>query len=266
MFPTEQTADHTSLLTRHFNFQCQSLAGYEKNKHGAHVAHMKPQISALGSEIISLAHFIYRKRRSGTGKGDIMGYKCWEDESRVFIKFRSRLGFDRWIKKKNFSWIQVWGQWCCSGTWWTVWSVVFRSDLRSEISQRQRSSSKAGVGGSNPLTVMLLWVSGSQMREGEQRQESEMYWIDVYIAHIYIFNCWIIFHSSWKKERKKRACADPRKRENLHFFFFFVLLSVKKKKERLMKEQLLVAAITEVITWTNSLHRHPTAITAAING
>lgn len=63
---------------------------------------MKPQISALGSEIISLAHFIYRKRRSGTGKGDIMGYKCWEDESRVFIKFRSRLGFDRWIKKKLF--------------------------------------------------------------------------------------------------------------------------------------------------------------------
>lgn len=99
MFPTEQTADHTSLLTRHFNFQCQSLAGYEKNKHGAYVAHMKPQISALGSEIKSLAHFIYRKRRSGTGKRDIMGYKCWEDESRVFIKFRPRLGFDRWMKK-----------------------------------------------------------------------------------------------------------------------------------------------------------------------
>lgn len=55
---------------------------------------------------------------------------------------------------------------------------------------------------------MPLWVSGSQTRDGEQRQEPEIYWIDVGVDAVYLY---IQFLDSFP--------LFP----NYFFFFFFFL-------------------------------------------
>lgn len=157
MFSTVQPAEYTSLLIPDFNYQCQNLAGYEKDKHVAYVVHVKPQILPWRVKSYLLLTLYTGKKntvRNG-GKGVIMGYKCWEDESWIFIKCRNSApgsglkGFDE-KKQTQFLLIQVMRQWRCSGSWWNIWWIVFRSDLRT-------------VGDRDPALQLCRWLCCAAM-------------------------------------------------------------------------------------------------------